>query len=282
MARARAAGKAPAGRGKSASAKGRKASGAAGAKQAGKAERKSGRGSGAAASGPVAGALPLWPHLRKRMIQALVLVLLLPPALTVLYSVVPPVSTLMVARYAQFLWVDRQWVPLEDISPNLIRSVITSEDSRFCSNNGVEWSLLKDQVTALSEGERPRGASTITMQTAKNLFLWGERSYVRKVLELPLALMLDAMLTKRRILEIYLNIAEWGEGIFGAEAAAQAWFGKKAKDLSTVEAARLATALPNPKGRNPAKPSSGHRRLSAKNHARVGSAGPIFGCVLGK
>jgi len=217
---------------------------------------------------------------RKWAIRIVLVLVLLPPVLTVLYSVVPPVSTLMIGRYAQFLWVDRQWVPLEEISPHLVRSVITSEDSGYCENDGVEWGALQKQVEALSEGERPRGASTITMQTAKNLFLWGDRSYLRKGLELPLALMLDAILTKRRIMEIYLNIAEWGEGIFGAEAAAQAWFGKTAKDLTRTEAARLATALPNPLGRNPAKPSSGHRRLAATNLARVKGAGPIFGCVL--
>nr|WP_319384710.1 monofunctional biosynthetic peptidoglycan transglycosylase [uncultured Roseibium sp.] len=221
-----------------------------------------------------------WQRIRRRLLQLLLVVILLPPVLTIVYSVVPPVSTLMLARYVQFLWVDRQWVALEEISPNLIRSVVTSEDSGFCTNDGVEWEALQDQVEALSEGERPRGASTITMQTAKNLFLWGERSYVRKALELPLALMLDAILTKRRVLEIYLNIAEWGEGIFGAEAAAQAWFGKPAKNLTRTEAARLATALPNPLGRNPANPSAGHRRLAATNLARVRSSGPIFGCVL--
>ncbi|MHA7775810.1 monofunctional biosynthetic peptidoglycan transglycosylase [Roseibium sp. M-1] len=224
----------------------------------------------------------LYGTIRKRVLQLLLVIVLLPPVLTVIYSVVPPISTLMIARYAQFLWVDRQWVPLEEISPNLVKAVITSEDSGFCENHGVEWDALQDQVEALSDGEKPRGASTITMQTAKNLFLWGGRSYIRKGLELPLALMLDAILSKRRILEIYLNIAEWGEGIFGAEAAAQAWFGKKAKDLTGTEAARLATALPNPIARNPAKPGSGHRRLSATNLARVKVAGPIFDCVLGK
>ncbi len=222
----------------------------------------------------------LWRTVRKRMLQLLLVLLLLPPVLTVIYSVVPPVSTLMIGRYAQFLWVDRQWEPLERISPHLVRSVIASEDSGFCENDGVEWGALQEQVEALSEGERPRGASTLTMQTAKNLFLWGDRSYLRKGMELPLALMLDAILSKKRILEIYLNIAEWGEGIFGAEAAAQAWFGKPASDLTRTEAARLATALPNPRGRNPAKPSPGHRRLAATNLARVKGAGAIFGCVL--
>ncbi|PVB61138.1 monofunctional biosynthetic peptidoglycan transglycosylase [Labrenzia sp. 011] len=222
----------------------------------------------------------LWRILRRRILQLLLVLIALPPLLTVVYSVVPPVSTLMIARYAQFLWVDRQWVPLENISPNLIKSVIASEDSGFCDNHGVEWDALQDQVEALSDGEKPRGASTLTMQTAKNLFLWGDRSYLRKALELPLALMINGILSKKRILEIYLNIAEWGEGIFGAEAAAQAWFGKAARDLTRVEAARLATALPNPLARNPAKPAPGHRRLAATNLARVAAAGPIFGCVL--
>lgn len=237
---------------------------------------------GSGAGGTSRQARTRWQWIRRRLLQLLLVLVLLPPVLTVVYSVVPPVSTLMIARYVQFLWVDRQWVPLEEISPNLIRSVITSEDSGFCTNDGVEWDALQEQVEALSEGERPRGASTITMQTAKNLFLWGERSYVRKALELPLALMLNAILSKERVLEIYLNIAEWGEGIFGAEAAARAWFGKPAKDLTRVEAARLATALPNPLGRNSARPSAGHRRLAATNLARVRSAGPIFGCVLGR
>lgn len=211
----------------------------------------------------------------------LVLVLFLVPTfLTVVYSIVPPISTLMIGRWAQLLWVDRQWEPLENISPNLVKAVITSEDARFCDHNGVDWSALQKQVEVLSEGEAPRGASTLTMQTAKNLFLWNGRSYLRKGLELPLAVLLDSILTKRRIMEIYLNVAEWGEGIFGAEAAAQAWFGKPAKDLNATEAARLATALPNPLERNPAKPSAGHRKLSATNVARVRKAGPIFSCVL--
>lgn len=242
--------------------------------------RKAAAGSGKSSSRDTGNKRSLWQRVRRRLLQLLLVLILLPPVLTIIYSVVPPVSTLMLARYVQFLWVDRQWVPIEEISPNLIKSVVTSEDSGFCTNDGVEWEALQDQVEALSEGERPRGASTITMQTAKNLFLWGERSYVRKALELPLALMLDAILTKKRVLEIYLNIAEWGEGVFGAEAAAQAWFGKPAKDLNRTEAARLATALPNPLGRNPANPSAGHRRLAATNLARVRSSGPIFSCIL--
>ncbi|WP_150523199.1 monofunctional biosynthetic peptidoglycan transglycosylase [Roseibium sediminis] len=219
-------------------------------------------------------------RLKKWCLLALIALFVAPIVLTLFYSVVPPVSTLMLGRYVQGLWVDRQWVPLDDISPNLVRSVITSEDSKFCEIGGVDWDALGKQIEVLQEGERPRGASTLTMQTAKNLFLWNDRSFVRKGLEIPLATLLDAVLSKKRILEIYLNIAEWGEGVFGAEAAAQAWFGKSAKDLTQVEAARLATSLPNPFLRNPAKPSKGHRRLASTNLSRVKVAGDIFDCVL--
>ncbi|NBN80327.1 monofunctional biosynthetic peptidoglycan transglycosylase [Microvirga tunisiensis] len=216
---------------------------------------------------------------RAVMITLLALVLA-PPVLTVLYMLIPPVSTLMLGRTVQGLWVDRQWRTLDEISPNLVRAVITSEDSGFCSHNGVDWEALEGQIERLNAGKEARGASTITMQLAKNLFLWGDRSFVRKGMELPLALMLDAMLSKRRIMELYLNIAEWGEGIFGAEAAAQAWFGKPAAALTTAEAARLATALPNPILRNPAKPGRGHARLASTNQSRVTQAGDIFSCVL--
>ncbi|NVK34309.1 MAG: monofunctional biosynthetic peptidoglycan transglycosylase [Rhodobacteraceae bacterium] len=220
----------------------------------------------------------LW---KRILLRGAIVLALLPVALTIIYSVVPPISTLMIGRYAQLLWVDRQYTSLEDISPNLVKSVITSEDSHFCEHGGVDWTALGDQIDILiSEGEAARGASTLTMQTAKNLFLWNGRSYIRKGLEIPLAVLMDAMLTKRRILEIYLNVAEWGEGIFGAEAAAQAWFGVNAKDLSRRQAARLATALPNPHARNPAKPSPGHRNLAAKNLKRIQVAGPIFECAL--
>ncbi|ADZ68646.1 monofunctional biosynthetic peptidoglycan transglycosylase [Polymorphum gilvum] len=217
---------------------------------------------------------------RRWLLRAAFVLVLLPPALTLLYAWLPAQSTLMLARHVQGLWVDRKWQPLERISPHLVRAVITSEDSGFCSHGGVDWSALEVQIGVLSGGDNPRGASTLTMQLAKNLFLWGGRSYVRKALEIPLAVMIDALLTKRRIAELYLNIAEWGEGIFGAEAAAQAWFGKSAADLSQTEAARLATALPNPLARNPAKPSRAHDRLARTNMARVRVAGAIFDCVL--
>ena len=217
--------------------------------------------------------------IRKWTIRLVLALVLLPPVLTVIYSVVPPVSTLMIGRYVQFLWVDRQWVPLEEISPNLVRSVIASEDSGFCDHDGVQWGALQKQVEALSEGERPRGASTITMQTAKNLFLWGDRSYLRKGLELPLALMLDAILTKRRIMEIYLNIAQFGPDLFGAEAAAQHYFGRPAGSLTASQAALLAATLPSPDTRDPANPDRylRDRARTIEREARI--AGAYIDCL---
>jgi monofunctional biosynthetic peptidoglycan transglycosylase len=200
-------------------------------------------------------------------------------ALTLLWAVVPPVSTLMAGRWLTFQDVDRRWVPLERISPRLVASVLMSEDARFCQHGGVDWDALREVIEDAEDGAPSRGASTVTMQTAKNLFLWPSRSYIRKGLEIPLALWLDLVLSKRRIVEIYLNIAEWGPGIFGAEAAAQAAFGKPAAALSAREAALLATALPNPIRRNSARPSRGHARLAAINVTRAADAKPYLGCL---
>jgi monofunctional biosynthetic peptidoglycan transglycosylase len=135
--------------------------------------------------------------------------------LVVLYRWVnPPISTLMLGQSLAGTPIERTWVPLERISPNLIRAVILSEDGAFCRHRGVDWSAIEEAI------ETDRGGSTITMQVVKNLFLWPSRSYVRKAIEIGLAYLVEAVWPKRRILEIYLNIAEWGDGVFGAEAAA--------------------------------------------------------------
>src|SRR5258708_38448861 len=140
--------------------------------------------------------------------------------------------------------VARQWVDLNAMSPALPRSVVASEDAKFCSHHGVDWDALRDVIDDAEDGEVARGGSTITQQVAKNLFLWQGRSFVRKALEFPLALWIDLVLPKRRIMEIYLNIAEWGpNGEFGAEAAPRRAFGKSARNLSPREAALLAAAL---------------------------------------
>ncbi|MFJ5368792.1 monofunctional biosynthetic peptidoglycan transglycosylase, partial [Bosea sp. CER48] len=150
--------------------------------------------------------------------------LLLLAAAILLYRVVPVPSTLMLARWLTLRPVERQWVPLDQISPNLIRAVIAAEDQRFCSHRGVDWIELN---AVLDDEDGPsRGASTLTMQTAKNVFLWPGRSYIRKGLEIPLAMAIDFAWGKQRVIEVYLNVAEWGHGLFGAEAAAQRYFGK--------------------------------------------------------
>ena len=157
---------------------------------------------------------------------------------------------------------------------------MASEDARFCQHGGVDWEALRDVVEAADEDGPARGASTIPMQTAKNLFLWPSRSYIRKGLELPVALYLDLIWPKRRMMENYLNIAEWGEGVFGAEAAARRYFGKSARDLTRREAALLATALPNPFRRNPARPSARHRRARGPAASPAWTAtAPYAGCL---
>lgn len=195
-----------------------------------------------------------------------------------LQSVVHPVSTLMLYRWLTGQPVDRRWVPLSAISPRLVASVILSEDGQFCRHHGVDFSALRE-VILKGEGEPSRGASTITMQVVKNLFLWPGRSYIRKGLEIPLALVLDALWGKKRVLQAYLNVAEWGDGIFGAEAAAERDFGKGAPALTAREAALLATALPNPFLRSVTHPTRQHRRLAQRIVDMHGLAGSHVFCV---
>jgi monofunctional glycosyltransferase len=201
--------------------------------------------------------------------------------LGLLYGAVPPVSTLMIGRWATLQPVARHFVPVEAISPYLPLAVMTSEDSRFCIHAGVDWDAIREVVEAADDDGPARGASTIPMQTAKNLFLWNGRSYLRKGLELPVALYLDLIWSKRHMMQTYLNIAEWGDGVFGVEAAARRYFGKASRDLTRREAALLAAALPNPLVRNPARPSAGHSRIAARIMARMGSAAPLSDCLKG-
>jgi monofunctional biosynthetic peptidoglycan transglycosylase len=197
------------------------------------------------------------------------------------YTVLPPVSTLMLARWATLRPVDRQVVSLEEVSPHLPLAVLASEDARLCQHGGVDWEMLRQVVEAADEDGPNRGASTIPMQVAKNLFLWPSRSYIRKGLELPLALYIDFIWTKRRMMEIYLNVAEWGDGTFGAEAAARRYFRKPARDLTRREAALLATALPNPFRRNPARPSARHRSLADRLVGRMDDTAAYAACLKG-
>jgi monofunctional biosynthetic peptidoglycan transglycosylase len=199
--------------------------------------------------------------------------------LGILYTFAPPVSTLMLARWATLRPVERIAVPLEGIAPSLAMAVIASEDARFCAHHGIDWGALREVIEGAEDDGPSRGASTIPMQTAKNLFLWHGRSYVRKALELPIALYIDLIWSKRRMMEVYLNVAEWGDGVFGAEAAARRHFGKSARALTRGEAALLATALPNPRLRNPSRPTAGHRARANRLLTRMERGGTLRACL---
>lgn len=179
--------------------------------------------------------------------------------------------------------VDRRWVPLSGISNNLVRAVIASEDGQFCRHDGIDRKELQALIEQADDwaDEPTRGGSTITMQLAKNLFLWNSRSIVRKAIEIPIALAIERIWTKDRILEVYLNVAEWGPGIFGAEAAAQTYFRKSASRLLEREAALLAVALPNPAVRIPNQPTQRMQRVAQIVEARARRLGTRANCVRG-
>lgn len=222
-------------------------------------------------------------HIVKRILLVLLVLLALPYLLIPVYALpfTRPVSTLMLSELFLLRGYDRQWVDIEDISPNLVRAVMMSEDGQFCSHGGVDWVQMRGVVQDALDGEQTRGASTIPMQTAKNLFLWNGRFFIRKALELPLAVSADFVWSKRRMMEIYLNVAEWGPGIYGAEAAARYHFKTSAAKLSSSQAALLAVALPNPATRVASKPGRGMRRLAGVVERRARNSGAYVGCVLG-
>jgi monofunctional biosynthetic peptidoglycan transglycosylase len=215
--------------------------------------------------------LPL--RVARIVLLVLVVALLVPYLITPFYRIGHPVSALMAWRWLTGAQVSRQWIDLAEMSPYLPRSVVASEDARFCSHRGVDWDALREVVDDAEDGEVTRGGSTITQQVAKNLFLWPGRSLIRKALELPLALWIDAVLPKPRILEIYLNIAELGpSGQFGAEAGSAYAFGHSAASLSPREAALLAAILPNPVRRRARNPGPGVRRLAGTYMMRAQAA----------
>jgi monofunctional glycosyltransferase len=196
-----------------------------------------------------------------------------------LYTVVGPVSTLMLARMVEGKSYQRVYVPLRSIAPIALASVVASEDASFCDNDGVDWGSLREVLSGAGNHGPSRGASTITMQTAKNLFLWPGRSTIRKGIEIGMALVMGEAWSKARTLEIYLNIAEWGDGLYGIEAAAQRYFHKGASQLNWHEAALLATALPNPILRNPARPTPLQRRLAGSLEAKARENSDLLRCL---
>jgi len=190
----------------------------------------------------------------------------------------PPFSMLMAQQFLTGTPIQKQWVPLGQISPNLRRAVIVSEDGRFCRHWGVDLIEAANALKRASDGY-PRGASTITMQVAKNLFLLPAKSYVRKLIELPLTFAIELAWPKARILEVYLNIVEWGPGIFGAEAASKAHFGRSAANLSPRQAAQLAVALPNPIVRNAGRPGPRTSRKASVIQKRAAGARSASSCI---
>ncbi len=214
------------------------------------------------------------------MAVAILVALLLPYLITPFYLAVNPVSTLMLWRWAKRAPVVRTWVPLRTIAPALPLSVIAAEDARYCTHHGIDFGELRAAIEDADDLSGMRGGSTITQQTAKNLFLWPGRSVVRKALEFPLALWIDLILGKRRVMEIYLNIAEWGpSGEFGAEAAARKAFGKSARELNAREAAALAAILPNPVLRSAGRPGAGVRRLAGIYEGRARKSSDLAACI---
>ena len=215
----------------------------------------------------------------KWLLRAALILLVVFAALVALWAFVPPVSTLMLARWVTFRPVERVWTPLDRLGSALPLAVIASEDGRFCRHGGVDWGALRAVVAASGEDGPTRGASTIPMQSAKNIFLWPSRSTLRKGLEIPAALVIDKMWGKRRVMEAYLNIAEWGDGLFGAEAAARRYFGKPASQLNLREAALLAAALPNPLRRNPGRPGAQQNRIAATIVRRAALTPGLADCL---
>ncbi|UPT87285.1 monofunctional biosynthetic peptidoglycan transglycosylase [Bradyrhizobium barranii subsp. apii] len=207
----------------------------------------------------------------KILLVALVVVALAPYVIAPFYRAGHPVSTLMAWRSLRGAPMHREWIDLAAMSPSLLRSVVAAEDAHFCKHHGIDWGALREAIDDAKEDGTPfRGASTITQQVAKNLFLWQGRDFVRKALEFPLALWIDLVLPKARILEIYLNIAELGpQGQFGVETASAYAFGKSAANLSPREAALLASILPNPVKRSARTPGPGVRRLAGTFVARA-------------
>jgi monofunctional biosynthetic peptidoglycan transglycosylase len=187
---------------------------------------------------------------------------LLGVALIVLFFGVvnPPITYTMWAEGRRVGHVERDWVPAGEIAPVMLRAAVAAEDANFCWHWGFDMAAIR---TAIEEGAT-RGASTISQQVVKNVFLWQGRSWVRKALEAVLTPVVEVFWTKRRILEVYLNVAEFGDGIFGVEAAAQHYYGIPAAKLSPRQAARLAVILPNPKERDPNRLSPRLQRLAAR------------------
>jgi monofunctional biosynthetic peptidoglycan transglycosylase len=213
------------------------------------------------------------------LLRLFLIALLGPPLLTLVYRFVPPpITILMVQRAFEGRGLEKHWRSLDDISPALAEAVIAAEDAKFCSHHGFDIEAIQKALKANERGGRVRGGSTISQQTAKNVFLWPGRTWVRKGAEAYFTVLIEAIWGKRRIMEVYLNVAEWGSGVYGAEAAARRYFHTSAADLNRSEASRLAAVLPSPLKWKAAKPGPyvarrSRRIRAAANTVRSGLSG---------
>ncbi len=215
---------------------------------------------------------------RRRPLLTLLLILaLIPIGGVVLHRFVPPLFTiLMVQQAVAGHGMDYRWRSLDHISPRLVEAVIAAEDARFCQHHGFDVEAIQKAMEANERAEqrgsdKRRGASTISQQTAKKVFLWPSRDWVRKGLETGYTGLIELVWGKRRIMEMYLNVAEWAPGVYGAEAASRHWFDKSAEDLTAREAARLAAILPSPRRYKAASPGPYVRRRASRIQAAMGT-----------
>lgn len=211
---------------------------------------------------------------RRRLgcLPLLLLLAILPLGGVATHAVIPPpITLLMVQRLAEGEGIHVRWRGLDRISPHLVEAVIAAEDARFCEHDGFDLEAIREAIEENAEGRRVRGGSTLSQQTAKNVFLWPGRGWIRKGLEAGYTALIEALWSKRRIVEVYLNVAEMGPGVYGAEAAARHWFGKGAAELTPTEAARLAAILPNPREYRAAGPGPYVRRRARAILANMGT-----------
>lgn len=220
-----------------------------------------------------------------RLLGLILLILVAVPVVGVLlFAVVPPTPTiLMLQQAAKGQGLDYRWRDLNDISPHLVNAAIAAEDARFCSHHGFDMEAIEKALDHNAEGGRIRGGSTISQQTAKNVFLWPSRDWIRKGLEAGYTVMIETVWSKRRIMEVYLNVVEWAPGVYGAQAASRHWFGKDADELTAREAARLAAILPSPRRYKAASPGPYVRRRAGRIQAAMGTVrgDGLNACVLG-
>ncbi|HEY0646728.1 monofunctional biosynthetic peptidoglycan transglycosylase [Phenylobacterium sp.] len=224
-----------------------------------------------------------WGLVRAVFVASLIVLFIGPVIVVAVYRFVPPpVTYLMVQRVFEGRGFDRRWVPMKKISPALVRAVIAAEDARFCEHKGFDFEAIEKAMAANAAGKKLRGGSTISQQTAKNVFLWPGRDWVRKGLEAWFTVLIEVGWGKERIMEVYLNSIEWGPGVYGAEAAAQRNFKVPASRLTAAQAARLAAIVPKPLSWKAARPGPYMKRRagSINRNAKAVRREGLTSCVL--